>query len=379
MKVAYVTVYDSRDVHSWSGTAYFMAESLRRSGLRVEPVGPLRQRLGGLLALKELAYRRLGDRLFVRDRSPIALGHYARQVERALAEIGPDVVLTPNTVALARLRTEVPIVLWTDATFAGLAELPGRRLCRESLRDGHRMEWEALSKCRLALYASAWAAGSACERYGVDPRRVKVVPLGANLARGPDREEVETLVRKKDLGACTLLFIGRDWAEKGGDVALETAALLNRRGLPTELHVVGCEPPRGLPDFVRAHGFLSKATESGRDSLTGLFRRAHFLILPTRVECFGIVLAEASAFGVPSLARDVAGTSSAVTEGRNGKLFRPEQGAEAYAGYVLWLLASEERYRALALSSYEEHATRLNWSTIGRRVRELLHEACAAA
>ena len=130
---------------------------------------------------------------------------------------------------------------------------------------------------------------------------------------------------------------------------------------------------------MRAHGFLSKATESGRAYLTGLFRRAHFLILPTRVECFGIVLSEASAFGVPSLVTDVAGTSSAVTDGRNGKLFRVEQGAEDFARYVQGLLASEERYRALALSSYEEHASRLNWSTAGRRVRELLHEACAAA
>ena len=130
---------------------------------------------------------------------------------------------------------------------------------------------------------------------------------------------------------------------------------------------------------MRAHGFLSKATESGRAYLTGLFRRAHFLILPTRVECFGIVLSEASAFGVPSLATDLAGTSSAVTDGRNGKLFRVEQGAEDFARYVQGLLASEERYRALALSSYEEHASRLNWSTAGRRVRELLHEACAAA
>ena len=48
-----------------------------------------------------------------------------------------------------------------------------------------------------------------------------------------------------------------------------------------ELDVVGCRPPRSAPDFVRVHGFVSKATAAGRAALNGIFARAHVLILPT--------------------------------------------------------------------------------------------------
>lgn len=379
MRVAYVTVHDARDVDAWSGTAFHMARALEQAGLEVERVGGLRQRLRGPLRLKEELYRRVGGRVFDPERTALVSNHYARQVERALAELGVDAVLSPSAVAMARLRTERPIVLWTDATFAGLVALPGEETCRESLRYGNRIEQEALSRCRFAVYASAWAADSARRSYTVDPRKVRVVPFGANLERSPGRGEVERLLKERSVDSCTLLFVGRNWAGKGGPIAVETAALLNRRGLATELHVVGCEPPGRPPPFVRVHGFLSKATPEGRETLSRLLGRAHFLILPTRVECFGIVLAEASSHGVPSLAADVGGTSSAVRDGRNGKLFALEEGAEAYARQVEWLLASRERYRALARSAYEEYAARLNWATAGAGIRDHLMESCSAA
>lgn len=89
-----------------------------------------------------------------------------------------------------------------------------------------------------------------------------------------------------------------EWERKGGEVALRVAELLNKRGLETELHIVGNYLKRSMPNFVHRHGFISKNSKQGRDHLDQIFSESHFLILPTMADCIPVVLAEASSFGL---------------------------------------------------------------------------------
>jgi glycosyltransferase involved in cell wall biosynthesis len=202
------------------------------------------------------------------------------------------------------------------------------------------------------------------------------VPFGANVGCTRELRDIEALVAKRCRDVCRLLFLGVDWARKGGDVALQVADLLNRRGIRTELHVAGCEPPMVPPPFVTCHGFISKSTEQGRNRLDQLMADSHFLILPSRAECFGVVFAEASSFGLPSLATRVGGIPAAVRDGRNGQTFALDASPDEYSNYIETLLVTPERYRALALSSFEEYRTRLNWTSAANRVMALIEEHC---
>lgn len=378
MKVAFATVWDSRNVLAWSGTGYYMAAALRAGGFEVERIGPLREARRPFYRLEARLRRFLTRRAFESDGLPAVCDAYARQVERALPQLEPDLVVSPNSSLVARLRTDVPVVLWIDATFAGLVSLPdtGLPLCRRSIAAGHRMQREALANCSLALFSSEWAAQTARRDYGVDPEKVRVVPFGANLEPDLDRMDIEAVVAAREGDRCKLLFVGVDWRRKGGDLALETARRLRRAGLETELSVVGCEPPGPTPRWVRRHGFLCKRTAKGRRRMARLFRESHFLLLPTRSDCCPMVFAEASAHALPSVGTDVGGAASAVRNGRNGQLFAPHLGAEAYARYILEVLSEEGRYRSLALSSHDEYAARLNWPRAGRLFRRAVDEVC---
>jgi glycosyltransferase involved in cell wall biosynthesis len=169
--------------------------------------------------------------------------------------------------------------------------------------------------------------------------------------------------------------VGVDWIRKAGDFAISIAELLNRQGLPTELNIVGCTPPREVPSYVKVHGFLSKANDLGARRLRRLFSECHFLLHPSRAECFGLALAEASAFALPSLAAHVGGTASVVADGVNGRLFSLEDPADAYCAYIRTLFASRDEYLRAAAAAYREYAERLNWTVAGRRVCELIGEA----
>jgi hypothetical protein len=39
-------------------------------------------------------------------------------------------------------------------------------------------------------------------------------------------------------------------------------------------------------------------------------------------------------------------------------------------------MSSQQEYNELALSSFAEYAERLNWSSAGKKVFDLTHEAC---
>jgi glycosyltransferase involved in cell wall biosynthesis len=146
-----------------------------------------------------------------------------------------------------------------------------------------------------------------------------------------------------------LLFCGKSWQTKGADIAVETAAALNRLGLPTQLDIVRSQPPDGrvLPSFVRLHGFLGKSVQGELQRLLRLCRDAHFFFLPTRWEPFGHVFTEAAAFGVPSSATQVEGVPSAVHDGVSGKLLPLQAEAGDYADLIFDLLDDAASYRKL--------------------------------
>ncbi|GAA0804705.1 glycosyltransferase family 4 protein [Cupriavidus gilardii] len=380
MRVAYVTTYDASDPHAWSGSASYIPRALRSSAIETEVIdkvdeGPV---LACLLRAKALAYRRLLRRDYQRDRSPTVARRYARRVQRRLEGAHCDAVLSPGTLPVSCLDTDRPIAIWTDATFDGMVGFyPGfSNFCAETLRDGHRLEQQALSRCRLAIFSSEWAAATALRHYDVDAAKVKVVPFGANLDCRRTSQDIERIVLGKDYRVCRLLLVGVDWTRKGGETALAVAQCLNRRGLPTELHVVGCRPPYEPPSFVKLHGFVPKTTEQGRRRFERLMSEAHFLLLPSTAECYGVVLAEASSFGLPSLATRVGGIPTAVRDRRNGMTFELEADPLEWCDYIERVFQSAPHYGALARGAYREYAERLNWRSAGEQVKQLLHSHC---
>jgi glycosyltransferase involved in cell wall biosynthesis len=328
---------------------------------------------------KKAFYRLLFSKRFDGDWLPERLKDYAAQAENSLARIQHDVIFSPGTIPIAYLKSNKPIVFWTDATFAGIRDFyqGSINLCPETIRNGNTAEQQALSKCRLAIYSSDWAANSAKKFYDVDPAKVKVVPFGANITSERTLQQLESILAAKNFDACKLLFLGVDWLRKGGDTALNVAKILNQRNIRTELHIAGCSPPGNFPDYVKQHGFIPKETLDGKKLFTQLMTEAHFLILPSRAECYGVVFAEASSFGLPSLATNVGGIPSAIRNGINGQTFATEESPEHYCDYIEKILSSKQAYNELARSSFREYSERLNWRVAGRTVHNLLSEFCS--
>lgn len=378
MKIAYVTTYDSSDIKNWSGSGFFIRSSLEQVGFEVHPIGSLSEPYKFQTKMKKGVYKYLLGKNYHREREPQVLMNYANQVTTALLNVDHDLIFCPGTTPITYLNTIKPIVVWLDSTFAcGMDFYPYyTNLCKETIKKGNETTQIALSKCSLIILSSQWAANKTIEKYEINPDKVKVVPFGANIECARTTEDITRIVDGKDFNTCRLLFLGVDWYRKGGDLAVKVAERLNNRGLRTELHIVGCDPDEKTPDFAIRHGFVSKTTEAGKKLLDKLFTDAHFLILPSRAEYFGIVFSEASSYGVFSLATNVGGIPSAISDGKNGQTFPLAASPEAYCEIIEKYFSSKEEYRKLALSSFKEYETRLNWTVSGKKVRHLIESYC---
>jgi len=350
-----------------------MGKTLERQCEEVIRIGPLGQHTDDVLRAKQIFYQYVVKKNYKADRTPKVLKSYADQVSACLKDASVDLVFSPGTIPISYLESSAPMVFWTDATVAGMIDFyPGwSNLCNETLRDAHRMEQNALSNCRLAIYSSNWAAETAINNYRVDPDKVKVVPFGANVESVRDLNDIRKIVARRSMDVCKLLFIGSDWYRKGGDIAVEIAGSLNAMGLKTELTMLGGHMAGAVPDFVSIRGFVSKKSPAGRTLIDRLFAESHFLLLPSRADCAPVVIAEAGSFGVPVVASNVGGISTAVRNGINGYVLAGQLVTDA-CNVIFKSMESPSAYRQLACGSFGEYTARLNWPTAGRRVHELL-------
>jgi glycosyltransferase involved in cell wall biosynthesis len=377
LNLGYLTTRDTRSINSWSGTPYFTRMYLDRAAnvSVLDRIGPgWLESLG--FGLRGVAHRLRGYNYW-HECEPRYRSLISREIRERLGDVGVDVVLTDHSAIASALPPELPSVLWVDSNFAAMQDYYDfvSRVPPSIAKAANGMEQDSLDRVRFAVFSSDWAAEAALRHYRVREDKVKVVPFGANLEQETSGEAVSCWIAARPQDVCQLLFIGMDWKRKGGDLAVAIAERLNQSGCRTVLRLVGAVPPQAdlLPAGVTYEGKLDKTQPVQLARFEELLRGAHFLVVPSEAECYGIVFAEASAHGVPSLAIRTGGIPSVVKDDVNGRLFG--RNAEEFVRYIKSVMSDRAGYARLAHSSYCFFQAELNWTVAVRRILDLMHIA----
>jgi glycosyltransferase involved in cell wall biosynthesis len=378
MKLAYTTTFDAGDVSNWSGTPFHMSQSFENKGMQVDYIGSLSRRLEPGFKIKQFwKSMACGQRESPRF-NITAAKHYSDQVSQKLKTLSVDAVVSPLLNPIAYIETKVPTVLWTDALYSSLVGFYPD-YCRHSttsIKQGNIIAAECLNRCTLAIFSSDWAARTALEIYGISKDKVKVVPFGANMQCQHTSDDIRAMLKTRSRETIKLLFLGKHWDRKGGDIVFKVAKALHAAGQSVHVDFVGCFPPKEveIPSYIQCHGFISKRTPEGVARITRLLSESHFLFVPSRAEAFGIVFCEANAYGLPCLSSYVGGISTVVKDHVNGMTFGLDAMADVYCDYIMDLMQNYSRYEELALSSFNEFQTRLNWGVATNTVKRLIEE-----
>jgi len=361
LRIAFISSSDPTDVRSFSGTPFHMVRALQVHFPGMDVVRQSRATWAYRFdrAVWHLTRRRVNPYYW-----PRLNRWFAKRLARRWRGERVLVIGVVNAALVSELAELVAVLNVTDATFALMRPFYTlfEELSRRTARTAEEMERRSIRLSVHNSFSSQWAADSAVRDYGADKREVSVIPWGCNIDDVPP-SEVRPASDRGD--TCRLLFIGIHWLRKGGDVVLAAGELLAERGFPIRVDIVGSAPDDGLPDrpWLRDHGYLSKADHSQRAKLRELIRNADFLFLPTRQDTYGIVFAEASAYGTPSVTRDIGGVASVVRDGVNGILLPQDATAENFADAIEHAWREAERYTALREGARREYEERLNWTS----------------
>jgi len=372
MRVALISRGDADDASVWSSIPFHIKRALLQLGVEVIDISPLRvPNLRPRYVISRVAHRLGGSYRFELDGATIRA--FSQQSRAVLDKTKPDVVVSLSVLTVGDLQAAQPLAVWGDATHANLQRtyVEYAKLPPWHARNADTAERAAMDRAQIMAYASPWAARSAIDDYAADATRVKVLPFGANLEpRLPFDAARAIAARPSD--ECRLIWIGADWERKRGDFCVAVAQELHRRGSRVRLMMVGDRPDGPLPAFVDHLGYLSPREPQSRERLSATLSSCHFLILPSRAECFGIVVAEANAHAVPCLAARVGGIPGAVTDDETGMLLSPDATPAQYADRIEQALSTQDAYATLAARAHLEHALRLNWTTSCRRLLDWL-------
>jgi glycosyltransferase involved in cell wall biosynthesis len=370
VKIGFLSSHNYLDKNAFSGTLYSMRTALGERHLEVIDLGNPR---------KPSRWRRLLNRVWKNDKaSKIGSPHFvteytkfASKIKKQLSKTPCDIIFAPVAKReLSFIETTIPIISLSDVTFNLLEKNYKLDL------DEQEREWESkqelilLSKASKLIYPSEWAANSAISDYQADATKVEIIPFGANLDEPPLANEV---LSPKQTSSCRLLFVGRDWSRKGGDIAFQTLACLGERGVNAELVVVGTTPPPEIKhEKLRVIPYLNKNVPQQRKQLDELFLNSNFFIFPTRADCSPIVICEANAFGLPVFTTDVGGIPTIIKNGRNGYMLPLSASGDDYANLIVQNFSDRGVYENLVRSSREEYDRRLNWNKWAESLHQVI-------
>jgi glycosyltransferase involved in cell wall biosynthesis len=240
------------------------------------------------------------------------------------------------------------------------------------------LERETLHAASAVVATSPWVARRLVVQHGLGAGRVEVATPGADLA---------PLAPGTD-GATRLLCVGSVTPTKGQDLLVEALAAMNDpAGLRLRCDLVG--PLRRDPAYVAAvrraierHGLGERVRLTGPRTgaqLAKTYAAADLLVLPSRVESYGMVLTEALARGIPVLAAAVGGVPEALghdPDGRVPGILVPPDDVTALAAALRRWLGDPALREGLHRSARERRGTLHGWEVTSRclaGVLERLH------
>jgi len=245
------------------------AKPAEREGVRYRYLGP------------SAAGPKLGQVLF-----PVLL---MREARRTACDVWIESLTPPFSTACLPKFTRAPVAALTQV------------LAGEGMRRKYRLPFDRFERIGLQAYRYAIATSKRLRErlLEINPRLlVETIPNGVrpDWIRAP-------LARREE----HILFLGRiDIGQKGLDLLAE--ALDRARGrLPVPALLVGSGAPadeRRLERLFarrRLDGLIRRLPRVGEAEKAELYRRAMFLVLPSRYEASPLVLPEAFCFGVPAI------------------------------------------------------------------------------
>lgn len=217
--------------------------------------------------------------------------------------------------------------------------------------------------------------------YGVDPRRIIVIPNGVDAEAFHPRHRAGSRAPVRDRLGVTpdeflILFVGGDYRLKGLVPLLEAAGHIAGA---IRVLAVGVQPDAPLVQLVRDKDLHRLVTFLGNTTdVASLYAAADCFALPTRYDTFSLATLEAMASGLPVIVSRAAGVSELLSPGRDCLILENSNDVDALAQGIERLIQDQGLRSRLGVEA-RKTAERYSWDDVATRTVAVYREALASA
>jgi starch synthase len=376
LRILFLTKGDAQSWNCWSGTSKSLVDQLRLAGHIVE-TGDVdlygTDRLLGAALTFSPSRRRWGARF---DLGKPSFRLRSRNAARHI--VGH--------------RGTVDLIFQIGATFQplGRGTLPYFLCCDSNIRMAeHGKAWghsdavslapaelEQIAQRELEIYRGATGIFTLSERlrrsfvedFGLPSDRVHAVHAGPNfdVTRIPQEPPRDTARH-----APTILFVGRQFHRKGGDLLVAAFRRVRERVPDARLMLVGPPAPPTREPGITALGDLDKNDPGGWAALVAAYQAADVFCLPTRFEPFGIAFIEAMYFALPCVGTDAWAVPEMIVDGETGFLV-PINDVDALTDRLIRLLNDPALARTMGRAGRARAGRHFTWERVIHRMMQAI-------
>ena len=269
--------------------------------------------------------------------------HLPIDILKQLNKIEPDIIIGSEynpTIILSYIYSKLnrkKFISWSDGTLNSEQDI---NFLQRTVRG-------IICKNSDALIASSSKTKEAQIRYGAKSNKIFVSYLTIDINK--------YIIEKNRWGNKKLLYVGRLVELKGLDLLLK--ALSNIKKI-FELTIVGSgdiehelkilSEELHISDRVKFVGFKQ------REELVKIYKESDIFILPTKRDCFGLVISEAMCAGLPVLcSRYADGVYDLIDEGKGGKIIDP-MNVDEFAKSIEKFLSDEDYIKQMGMYNQEK-------------------------
>lgn len=206
---------------------------------------------------------------------------------------------------------------------------------------------------------SQWLADNLVNNSNFPPKMVHPVGGGINL----DINNIKKVHKTNN----KILFVGRDFIRKGGDLVVDAFKILRREYLPeAELYIAG--PKENHFENEEGIVFLGDLKS---DQLSEYFNKCDIFCMPSRFEAYGLVFIEALVYGLPCIARNDFAMKEFITDGENGYLINNDD--PIILAKKMKDLLQNERIKEYVLSKRNQYIKEYSWDSVADRILKVIH------
>jgi glycosyltransferase involved in cell wall biosynthesis len=381
MRILFLCEGSAESWDSWSGISRSIVDHLRAAGhtLHVRDVDLYgTDRWAAAAATVALDRRRWATRYHLAE---IPFRLRSRQAGRHVASLRDriDLVVQVGSTFDSGTRGGPPYCVCSDSNI---------RMAEEGASTGFsdavpltRADVEAIARRERGVYCGAAAIFPLSERlrqsfiadFDISPDRVKAIYAGPNF----DPASLDATPAARHDGPPTVLFVGRQFHRKGGDVLVESFRRVRSQLGEARLVIAG-QPPGSVEGAgITCLGDLDKNSAGGWAALAAAYAGADVFALPTRFEPFGVAFVEAMHFGLPCIGPRAWAVPEIIEDGETGFTVRVDD-VEMLADRLLRVLGDRETALRMGEAARRRARSLFTWPLAVDRMLELMTPMIAA-